>query len=139
MEPLQVNQQKKVERLWHQIDASKLTLGRIATHIANLLRGKHKRNFLPHLDMGDYVVAINIDKLQFTGRKISQKKYYRHSGYLGGLKMTSLKSELNKNPNLILKRAVYNMLDDLKFRKKIISRLILIKGQTHQYKIHKVW
>lgn len=130
---------KKTERFWHQIDASKLSLGRVATMIANLLRGKHKRNFTPHLDMGDFAVVINVDKLQFTGRKTSQKKYYRHSGFLGGLKVTSLQNMLTKNPGEVLKRAVYNMLDDLKFRKKLISRLRLIKGTSHDYKINKIW
>jgi large subunit ribosomal protein L13 len=127
----------EVKRAWYEIDASKATMGRVATEIANLLRGKHKRDFTPHMDMGDFVVAKNVDKLKFTGRKLDQKNYYRHSGYLGGLKSTVLKDELVKHPDQVLKRAVYNMLDDLKFRKKLISRLKLVKGTEHNYKIDK--
>src|SRR3989344_435950 len=117
---------KEVKRFWHEIDASGQSMGRVAGQIANLLRGKHKRTFTPHMDMGDFVVATNVDKLKFTGRKIDQKKYFRHSGYLGGLKSTTLKTELQKNPGKVLQRAVFSMLDDLKFRKKLISRLKLV-------------
>ena len=128
---------KTVKRTWYEIDASKSSLGRVATEIANLLRGKHKRDFTPHMDMGDFVVAVNADKPKFTGRKIDQKKYYHHSGYLGGLHTTTLKVELQKHPEQILKKAVYNMLDDLKFRKQLISRLKLVNGIEHNYKIDK--
>ncbi len=130
---------KQTKRFWHQVDPSQAPMGRIATSAVVLLRGKHKRDFTPHMDLGDFVVAINVDKLQFTGRKISQKKYYHHSGYLGGRKTTHLKDELNKNSGAVLRRAVYNMLDDLKFRKKLIARLKLIKGNEHNYKIDKIW
>lgn len=128
----------KVQRKWHQIDVSKLPMGRAASQIANLLRGKHKRDFTPHVDMGDYVVAVNADKLKFTGRKVAQKVYYRHSGYLGGLKKTALKDLVQKNPEDVLKRAVFSMIDDLKFRKKIMSRLKVVKGDKHEYKIDKI-
>jgi len=126
---------KTVSRLWHEIDASLIPMGRVATQIANILRGKHKRNFTPHMDMGDFVVATNVDKLKFTGRKIDQKKYFRHSGYLGGIKQRSLKVLLQKNSGDVLKRAVFSMIDDLKFRKKIMSRLKLVNGIEHSYKI----
>jgi large subunit ribosomal protein L13 len=89
------------------------------------------------MDMGDFVVATNVEKLKFTGRKVSQKKYYRHSGYLGGLKESLLKDELNKHPEVVLKKAVFSMLDDLKFRKKLMSRLKAVKGKEHNYKIDK--
>src|ERR1700744_6257031 len=102
-----------VKRKWHQIDVSKLPMGRAASQIASLLRGKHKRDFAPHVDMGDYVVAVNADRLQLTGRKVAQKKYYHHSGYLGGLKTTSLKDLIQKNPEDVLRRAVFSMIDDL--------------------------
>lgn len=110
-------------------------MGRAASQIANWLRGKHKRDFVPHVDMGDYVVAINAGKLKFTGRKVAQKKYYHHSGYLGGIKETSLKDLIQKNPEDVLKRAVFSMIDDLKFRKKIMSRLKIVKGNEHDYKV----
>ena len=127
-----------VTRKWYEIDASKKPMGRIASEVANILRGKHKRSFTPHMDMGDFVVATNVDSLKFSGRKVQQKKYYRHSGYLGGLKSTTLKTELEKHPDQVLRRAVYNMIDDLKFRKTVISRLKLVKGKEHNYKIDKV-
>ncbi|HVY67648.1 MAG TPA: 50S ribosomal protein L13, partial [Patescibacteria group bacterium] len=99
----------KQPRQWHQIDVSKLPLGRAATQIANLLRGKHKRDFTPHMDMGDYVVAVNAGHLRLTGRKISQKVYYRHSGYLGGLRTTALKDLIQRRPEDVLRRAVFSM------------------------------
>lgn len=126
-----------IKRQWIQIDASKQTLGRVASQIANFLRGKHKRDFTPHMDMGDFVVAVNADKLKFTGRKLEQKTYYRHSGYLGGLKSSSLKVELQKHPEQVLKKAVFSMIDELKFRKKLMSRLKTVKGTEHTYKIDK--
>ena len=129
---------KTVKRQWFEIDASKNSLGRVATQIANVLRGKHKRDFTPHMDMGDFVVATNIENLKFTGRKIDQKKYYHHSGYLGGLRTVTLKNELQKHPQEVLKRAVHSMIDDLKFRKKIMSRLKIVTGTKHDYKIDKV-
>ena len=127
----------EISRTWYQIDASGLPMGRIATKIANVLRGKIKRDFTPHMDMGDFVVAINVDKLKFTGRKIDQKKYYSHSGYLGGLKTKTLKDEIVRNPESILRKAVFSMIDDIKFRKTLLSRLKLIKGDKHTYKIDK--
>jgi large subunit ribosomal protein L13 len=128
---------KVVKRVWHEIDASAKPLGRVASEIANLLRGKHKRAFTPHMDMGDFVVATNVDKLKFTGRKIDQKTYYSHSGYLGGIKSVSLKNQLQKNPETVLRKAVFSMIDDLKFRKKLLSRLKVVKGTSHTYKIDK--
>lgn len=128
---------KTVSRKWLQIDASKNSMGRVATEIANLLRGKHKRDFTPHMDMGDFVVAVNAHKLKFTGRKVSQKLYYRHSGYLGGIKSESLKTLIQKSPSEALKRAVFSMIDDLKFRKKIMARLKLVDGTEHNFKIDK--
>ena len=126
-----------IKRQWIQIDASKQTLGRVASQIANFLRGKHKRDFTPHMDMGDFVVAVNAAKLKFTGRKLEQNTYYRHSGYLGGLKSSSLKVELQKHPEQVLKKAVFSMIDELKFRKKLMSRLKTVKGTEHTYKIDK--
>lgn len=128
---------KTVTREWYEVDASKLPMGRVASAIANVLRGKHKRSFTPHMDMGDFVVVTNIGKMKFSGRKVDQKKYYHHSGYLGGLKTTTLKNLLNKSPEDVLKKAVFSMIDDLKFRKKIMSRLKIIDGTEHNYKIDK--
>lgn len=125
----------KVVRKWHQIDVSTKSLGRVSTEIANLLRGKHKRDFVPHVDMGDYVVAINAGDLKLTGRKVAQKVYFHHTGYLGGIKETALKDLIQKNPEDVLKRAVFSMIDDIKFRKKIMSRLKIVKDSKHDYKI----
>jgi large subunit ribosomal protein L13 len=124
-------------RKWHEVDVSAKPLGRAATEIANFLRGKHKRDFTPHMDMGDYVVAVNADHLKFTGRKVAQKVYYRHSGYLGGLKKTALKDLIQKSPEEVLKKAVFSMLDEVKFRKNMMARLKVVRGQSHDYKIDK--
>jgi len=137
MKPQSSTLAKKVVRKWHQIDVSAKPLGRASTEIANLLRGKHKRDFTPHVDMGDYVVAINAGNLKFTGRKVAQKVYYHHSGYLGGIKETALKDLILKDPEDVLKRAVFSMIDDIKFRKKIMSRLKIVKDSKHDYKIDK--
>jgi large subunit ribosomal protein L13 len=128
---------KKVERKWHEVDLSKQSMGRAASQIASLLRGKHKRDFTPHVDMGDYVVAINAENLKFTGRKIAQKVYYRHSGYLGGIKETALKDLIQSHPEEVIKKAVFSMIDDVKFRKKIMSRLKVVKDNKHDYKVDK--
>lgn len=128
---------KTVNRAWYEIDASGQTMGRVATRIATILRGKHKRDFTPHMDMGDFVVALNVDNLKFTGRKVEQKMYYRHTGYMGGIRTKTLKDELVKNPDQVLRRAVFSMLDDVKFRKAMISRLRFVTGTTHEYKIDK--
>jgi large subunit ribosomal protein L13 len=138
MKPQSSTLAKKVVRKWHQIDVSAKPLGRASTEIANLLRGKHKRDFTPHVDMGDYVVAINAGNLKFTGRKVAQKVYYHHSGYLGGIKETALKDLILKDPEDVLKRAVFSMIDDIKFRKKIMSRLKIVKDSKHDYKIDKI-
>jgi len=128
---------KNVKRFWFEIDASATTLGRTATKIANALRGKHKREFTPHMDLGDFVVAINVDKLRFTGRKIEQKKYHHYSGYPGGLRTKQLKHLIVEKPDDVLRRAVFNMIDDNKLRKPMMRRLRLVKGAAHEFKIDK--
>lgn len=128
---------KSVTRNWHEIDVSSNSMGRVATQIANLLRGKHKRDFTPHMDMGDFVVATNVDKLKLTGRKVEQKKYYSHSGYLGGLKTKELKHIIADKPEEVLKRAVFSMLDEVKFRKTMMGRLKIVTGSTHAFNVGK--
>lgn len=128
---------KTVTRAWYEIDASSNSMGRVATQIATILRGKHKRDFTPHMDMGDFVVALNVNNLKFTGRKLEQKKYYRHTGYMGGIRTKTLKEEIVKNPDQVLRRAVFSMLDDVKFRKAMIARLRFVTGDKHEYKIDK--
>jgi len=115
----------KIERKTHKIDATDKVVGRIATKIATFLRGKNKSEFEPHIDGGDVVEVINIDKLKFTGKKKEQKKYYRYSGYPGGLKEIKIKDLIEKNPGEILRRAVREMLPPVKFRKDMMRRLII--------------
>lgn len=112
-----------MERKTHLIDATNKILGRLASEIAILLRGKHKPGFLPYKDRGDFVVVKNVDKIKISGKKIEQKKYYRHSGYLGGLKEIPLKTLFKKDPTKVLKKAVWGMLPKNKLRAKQIKRL----------------
>lgn len=115
----------KVERKLHKIDAAGQTVGRLSTRIATILRGKHKPEFQPHLDLGDIVEVTNIADLRFTGKKVEQKKYYRHSQHPGGLKITQLKSLKKDQPAEILKRAVREMLPPIKNRPTLLKRLII--------------
>ncbi len=110
-------------RKTHTIDATNKVLGRLATQIALLLRGKHKPDFTPNKDTGDFVVVENVDKIKLTGKKLKQKVYYHHTGYLGSLKETPLKKLFEKKPGEILKRAVFGMLPKNKLRAKQIKRL----------------
>ena len=112
-----------MERKTHTINAEGEPLGRLASKIALLLRGKHKKDFQPHKDMGDFVVVENIEKMKITGKKMQQRKYYRHSGYLGGLKEISLSMLFKKDPAEVLKKAVWGMLPKNKLRARMIKRL----------------
>jgi len=112
-----------MERETHTIDAANKVLGRLASQIALILRGKHKKDFAPHKDIGDYVLVRNIEKMKITGRKMEQKKYYRHSGYLGGLKEIPLKKLFKTKPSAVLTKAVYGMLPKNKLRARQIKRL----------------
>lgn len=107
----------------HTIDATGKSLGRLAGQIALLLRGKNKTDFAPHKEMGDFVVVKNIKKIRFTGKKLEQKKYYRHSGFLGGLKKTPMEKVFKTNPGEVLKEAVFGMLPKNKLRAKQIKKL----------------
>lgn len=138
MKPQKTTQNKDIKRQYFQLDASKTPVGRLASKVAVLLRGKHKRSFSPNQDMGDFVVIINVEKLKLTGRKIDQNVYFRHSGYLGGIKSRSIKTVIQKNPGQVIKIAVKKMIDEIKFRNKIMSRLKLVKGSEHNFKIDKV-
>lgn len=128
---------KKAERAWVEVDASSNTLGRVATQIANILRGKNKRSFTPHMDLGDFVVAVNVGKLHVSGRKVEQKKYHHYSGYPGGLRTKQLKDLIFLKPELVLRKAVFNMIDDNKLRKPMMRRLKMVTGSEHQFKIDK--
>jgi large subunit ribosomal protein L13 len=112
-----------MERQTHTIDATGKVLGRLASEIAILLRGKHKKEFQPNKDLGDFVIVKNVDKIRVTGKKMEKKKYYRHSGYLGGLKEISLKELFAKNPAQVLKLAVQRMMPRNKLSREQIKRL----------------
>lgn len=115
------------KRETHIIDANGKILGKLAGEIAILLRGKHKANFFPNKDIGDFVVIKNINKLKFTGKKFKKKIYYHHTGYLGGLKAISLEHLFKKDPAEVLKKAVLGMLPKNKLRRKQIKRLKIVK------------
>lgn len=115
----------KIERKLHKIDASGEALGRIATKIALILRGKNKPEFQPHLDLGDIVEVFNLDKIKFTGKKLDQKQYHHFTGYIGGLKSKKMSSIYAKNPGEVLQRAVREMLPDTKLRVNMLKRLII--------------
>ena len=121
------------DRKWYVIDASGQTLGRLATQIAVILKGKNKASYVPHLDNGDYVIVTNCDKFNVTGKKMEDKMYYRHTGYLGGLKEISLEDLLTKKPTKALELAVNGMLPKNKLRSGMISRLKLFTGDEHTY------
>jgi large subunit ribosomal protein L13 len=126
-----------IKRTWHEIDASKFTLGRLATHAATLLRGKHKVDFTPHQDRGDYVVVTNADKIRITGKKLEQKVYYRYTGYPGGVRSNTLSRKLAQDPVWVIRHAVRGMLDDNRLRKHILRRLKIVKGQGHKHPVKK--
>ncbi len=114
-----------MERKIHKIDAEGQSIGRIATQAANILRGKTKPEFQPHLDLGDIVEVINIKKVKFTGKKLDQKKYFSYSGYLGGLKEKKMKDVFVSDPGDILRRAVRDMLSPTRMRNDLMKRLIV--------------
>jgi large subunit ribosomal protein L13 len=123
MKTIMPKQIKGDERKWYVIDAKGQTLGRLATQLAVILKGKNKVDFAPHVDNGDYVIVLNADKFAVTGKKLTDKIYYRHTGYLGGLKETPLEDMLVKKPLKALELAVSGMLPKNKLRKDMISRL----------------
>lgn len=123
----------EVQREWYLVDASNQTLGRLATQIATLLRGKHKPTFSPNLDGGDFVVVVNAEKVRLTGRKPDQKIYYRHSNYPGGLKQTPYKRMLAQHPERILRFAVKGMLPKTRLGRQQITKLKIYAGPAHPH------
>ncbi len=124
---------KDIERGWYLVNAEGKTLGRLASEIAKVLRGKHKPIYTPHLDCGDYVIVINADKVRVTGRKLDQKMYYRHSGYPGGLKSISLRNQLQKHPERVLEAAVRGMLPKNRLGRKMMRKLKVYAGESHRH------
>ena len=118
---------------WHVVDAEGKTLGRISSEIAVLLQGKHKPGYVPYLNTGDYVVVVNAEKIHVTGKKIEQKKYYRHSGYHGGLKETNLQQMLDKHPDRVIKQSVKGMLPKNVPGRRMLGRLKGYAGSDHPH------
>lgn len=125
--------EQDIQRDWYVVDAQGQTLGRLATQVATILRGKHKPIFTPHVDCGDYVVIINAEKIHTTGQKMTQKKYYRHSGYPGGLSEIVLKDQLDKFPNRVLESAVRGMLPKNRLGRKMFRKLKVYAGPNHPH------
>ena len=123
-----------IERKWHVIDASGRTLGRLATEAAVLLKGKHKPMYTPHLDVGDYVVVVNADKIEVTGKKLTQKIYYHHSNYPGGLKSVSLEKMLETHPTRAIEHAVKGMLPHNRLGAAMFKKLKVYAGAEHPHK-----
>lgn len=124
---------KVIKRQWHLIDAQGQVLGRLATRIAVLLIGKNKVYYASHLDCGDYVVVINSDQVKVTGKKLTQKKYYRHSNYPGGLTTTTFQQQLAKDSRKLIERSIKNMLPKNKLRSPRLRRLKVFKTSEHIY------
>jgi large subunit ribosomal protein L13 len=124
---------EKIEREWYVVDAENQTLGRLAARIAPILKGKHKPTYTPHLDCGDFVIVINADKVQVTGRKLDQKFYYRYSGYPGGLKSISLRDQLAKHPERVLEAAVKGMLPKNSLGRQMFKKLKVYAGDSHPH------
>jgi len=124
----------EVEKKWHLIDAEGLVVGRLASIVANILRGKHKPSFTPHVDCGDHVVVINADKVRFTGRKLTDKKYYRHTGYIGGIKETTPAKVLEgRFPERVLEKAVERMVPRGPLGRQQMRALHLYAGAEHPH------
>jgi large subunit ribosomal protein L13 len=126
--------EQDIQRGWYVIDAQGQTLGRLATRVATLLRGKHKPGYTPHVDCGDYVIIVNAEKIHVTGQKMSQKKYYRHSGYPGGLKQVTLRNQLQKFPTRVIESAVRGMLPKNRLGRRMFKKLKVYAGPNHPHK-----
>jgi large subunit ribosomal protein L13 len=121
------------ERNWLLVDANGLTLGRLSTQIADALRGKRKPTYTPHIDTGDFVVVINAEKIAVTGNKLAEKRYYRHSGYPGGLKSRTLAEQLDRQPEEVIRHAVKGMLPRNRLARKQLTKLKIYAGPEHPH------
>ena len=123
----------KVERKWYVVDANGYTLGRLASEVAKVLRGKNKPVFTPHVDTGDYVIVVNADKIKVTGKKLDQKIYYHHSDYVGGMKETTLREMLAKKPEKVVELAVKGMLPKGPLGREMFTKLHVYAGAEHPH------
>jgi len=123
----------EISRDWYLVDAEGQTLGRLATRLADLLRGKGKAQFTPHVDTGDFVVVVNAEKIAVTGKKLDEKMYYRHSGYPGGLKQRPLREQLERRPEEVLRKAVKGMLPRTRLGRQQLTKLKIYAGPEHPH------
>ena len=126
-----------IDRKWYVVDAEGKTLGRLASEVAKVLRGKNKAIFTPHIDTGDYVIVVNAEKIKVTGKKLEQKVYYRHSDYVGGMKETTLKEMLNKHPERVIEYAVKGMLPKGPLGRQMYTKLFVYAGPEHAQQAQK--
>ena len=126
-----------MERKWYVIDAAGLTLGRLASETAKIVRGKNKPTFTPHIDTGDYVIIVNADKVTVTGKKLDQKVYYRHSEYVGGMKETTLREMMAKKPEKVVELAVKGMLPKGPLGREMYKKLFVYAGPEHKHQAQK--
>ena len=122
-----------IERKWFVVDAQGKTLGRLATEVATILKGKHKPIYAPHIDVGDYVIVVNAEKIHVTGRKMDQKMYYRHSGYPGGMREMNLRDQLERYPTRAVALAIRGMLPKNRLGRKMLSKLKVYAGAEHPH------
>ena len=133
MEKTYVTKPADVERNWFVVDAEGKTLGRLASEVARILRGKHKPVFSPSVDAGDYVIVVNAKKIRVTGRRMDQKVYYHHSGYMGGLSEITLRDQLDRYPNRVIESAVKGMLPKNRLGRQMIKKLKVYAGPEHPH------
>ena len=126
-----------IDRKWYVVDAEGMTLGRLASEVAKVLRGKNKAIFTPHIDTGDYVIVVNAEKIKVTGKKLEQKIYYNHSDYVGGMKETTLKEMLAKHPERVIEHAVKGMLPKGPLGRAMIKKLFVYAGPEHPHAAQK--
>ena len=126
-----------IDRKWYVVDAADMTLGRMASEVAKVLRGKNKPIFTPHMDTGDYVIIVNAEKVKITGKKMDQKIYYRHSDYVGGMKETKLKEKLAKKPEEVIELAVKGMLPKGPLGRQMYKKLFVYAGPDHKHAAQK--
>lgn len=127
----------EIDRQWLVVDASNQVLGRLASEVARLLRGKHKAVFTPSLDTGDFVVVVNADRVALTGQKLDEKKYYRHSGYPGGLRVKTAREMLSKHPERLIRAAVWGMLPKNRLGRRLLRKLKVYAGPEHPHAAQK--
>jgi large subunit ribosomal protein L13 len=128
---------QNVERKWFVVDADGMVLGRLASNVASILRGKHKPTYTPHVDTGDHVIIINASKVVLTGKKLDQKTYYRHSGYPGGLKETKYRKLMAEKPEFVVKHAVVGMLPKGPLGRRMAKKLYVYAGGEHSHEAQK--